>query len=60
VKALLSLALALAAQAALADTVVVRAGKLVDVDNEKVLADQAVVIVDGKVASVEKWGQIPF
>jgi len=53
-RAVLALAVmaSLFAGGASAGTVVVRAGKLVDVDNARVLVDQAVTIVDGKVASV--------
>jgi imidazolonepropionase-like amidohydrolase len=48
----IGLAFALAAGVASADTVVVRAGRLVDVDAGKLLADQAVTIVEGKVTRV--------
>jgi imidazolonepropionase-like amidohydrolase len=55
--ALLPIALAsiLASGAANADTVLVRVGRLVDVDNSTVLADQAVTIVDGRIASVAPY-----
>src|SRR5436190_6923232 len=46
------LALAPVAQA---DTLVVHAGQLVDVDRGVVLADQAVRIVDGRIDSVAPW-----
>ena len=59
-RALLALAFAIAAQAAAADTVVVRAGKLVDVDAGVLLTDQAIVIVDGKVASVAPYAASSF
>jgi imidazolonepropionase-like amidohydrolase len=56
---LLALGLALAANGVAADTVVVRAGHLVDVDAGKILADQAVTIVDGKVTQVAAWTAPP-
>ena len=58
-RALLSIAIAsiLASGACSADMVVVRVGRLVDVENSKVLADQAVTIVDGRITKVEAWGQ---
>ena len=59
-RALLGLALGLAVQSAAADTVLVRAGKLVDVDAGSVLADQAVLVVDGKVASVAPYAASSF
>jgi imidazolonepropionase-like amidohydrolase len=46
------MALALAAGAACADTVVVRAGRMVDVDAGKVLSDQAITMVDGRLTRV--------
>src|SRR5690349_9544170 len=51
---LASLAIAASAPAH-ADTLVIHAGKLVDVDAGTVLVDQAVRIEDGKVASVAPW-----
>ena len=48
--------LALAASAAHADTTVIHAGRLVDVDAGKLLLDQAVTVVDGKVTGVAPWG----
>jgi imidazolonepropionase-like amidohydrolase len=51
-----ALAAALPASAA---TVDVRAGRLIDPDSGKVLADQRVRIVDGKIASVGPWGREP-
>ena len=44
--------LALATTPAAAGDVLVRVGRLVDVDNSKVLEDQAVMIVGGRIASV--------
>jgi imidazolonepropionase-like amidohydrolase len=52
---IVAFALALASMRAHADTLVVRAGKLVDVDRGVVLADQAIRIEDGRVASVAPW-----
>ena len=48
--------LALAASAVHADTTVIHAGRLVDVDAGKLLLDQAVTVVDGKVTGVAPWG----
>jgi imidazolonepropionase-like amidohydrolase len=48
--------LALAASAAHADITVIHAGRLVDVDAGKLLLDQAVTVVDGKVTGVAPWG----
>lgn len=47
-----ALALALVAAPVAAEEVMVRVGRLVDVENSKVLEDQAVTIVDGRIASV--------
>jgi len=52
----LAIFLALAAGAAQADTTVIHAGRLVDVDAGKLLLDQAVTVVDGKVTGVAPWG----
>jgi imidazolonepropionase-like amidohydrolase len=49
---LVPVCLALAAGSASADEVMVRVGRLVDVDKATVLTDQAVTIVDGRIASV--------
>ena len=49
-----ALALLMAA-AASAETVDIRAGRLIDPQNAKVLADQRIRIVDGKIASVAAW-----
>jgi imidazolonepropionase-like amidohydrolase len=49
------LAAMLVATPAAADTVLVRVGRLVDVDAAKVLEDQAVTIVDGRIAAVAPW-----
>ncbi|MVW57261.1 amidohydrolase family protein [Sphingomonas sp. MAH-6] len=58
-----SLALACAGlllgQAAQAGTVVVHAGRLIDPEQGKVLADQAVTVVDGRVTSVAPWRGAP-
>jgi imidazolonepropionase-like amidohydrolase len=51
----IALALALLAGSAHAATVVVHAGHLVDVDQGKVLADQAVRIEDDRIVAVEPW-----
>src|SRR5688572_24004889 len=56
----LSLALAcalLAASPAIAETVDVRAGRLIDPDTGRVSADQRIRIVDGKIASVSPWAE---
>ena len=45
----------LCASAASADTVDVRAGRLIDPASERVLSDQRIRIVDGKIASVAPW-----
>jgi imidazolonepropionase-like amidohydrolase len=49
---LVPVCLALAAGSASADEVMVRVGRLIDVDKATVLTDQAVTIVDGRIASV--------
>jgi imidazolonepropionase-like amidohydrolase len=51
-KVLAALALACACAPVAAEEVMVRVGRLVDVENSKVLEDQAVTIVDGRIASV--------
>ncbi len=43
------------APAALADTVMVRAGRMLDVDQGAYLADRAIRIEDGRIASVTPW-----
>lgn len=48
--------LALAGGATHAETTVIHAGQLVDVDAGRLLMDQAVTIVDGKVTAVAPWG----
>ena len=45
----------LASAAAAADTVDIHAGRLVDPGSAKVLADQRIRIVDGKIASIAPW-----
>ena len=50
---------AVAPGAAAAETSYVRAGRLVDVEQGRVLQDQLVTIVDGKVASVGPWSGAP-
>lgn len=52
------LALLLAGTSA-AQTVDVRAGRLIDPATEKVLADQRIRIVDGRIRSVEPWTAAP-
>ncbi len=51
----LAISLAAGSAGASSDIVVVRAGHLIDVENETLLDDQAVMIVDGKVASVSPF-----
>jgi cytosine/adenosine deaminase-related metal-dependent hydrolase len=48
-------ALLLGAPAAAAETVDVRAGRLIDPDSARVLTDQRIRIVDGKIAAVSEW-----
>ena len=50
-----SIALAAFAQAALAEMIVVRAGKLLDVEQGRYLSDQAIRIDDGRIASISPW-----
>jgi imidazolonepropionase-like amidohydrolase len=52
---LFAAALSLSATAALAETVDVRAGQLIDPASGRVMADQRIRIVDGKIASVAPW-----
>jgi imidazolonepropionase-like amidohydrolase len=40
---------------AIADTVVVRAGRMLDVEHGKYLADRAIRIEDGRIASITPW-----
>jgi imidazolonepropionase-like amidohydrolase len=47
------------AAASAASVSYVRAGKLVDTENGRVLTDQLVRIVDGRVAAVTPWKQAP-
>lgn len=53
--ALLACVAAALAPAAHADTVIVRAGRLLDVDQGVYLADRAIRIEDGRIASVTPW-----
>jgi imidazolonepropionase-like amidohydrolase len=46
------------ASPAYASTVDVRAGRLIDPDSGKVLTDQRIRIVDGKIASVGPWAEL--
>jgi imidazolonepropionase-like amidohydrolase len=48
-------ALVLSSSPALADTVVVRAGHLIEPATGQVLADQAITVTDGRVSSVAPW-----
>ena len=57
-RGILGLALALVATPSAAEELLVRAGKLVDVDAGTVLVDQAVTIVDGRVASVAPFAAV--
>ncbi len=52
----LALFLAAAAAAATAQPVVVRAGRLLDVEDGRYLLDQAIRIDDGRIVSVTPWG----
>ncbi len=56
IPALLATALAAFTGTAAADSVVVRAGRLLDVDQGRYLTDQAIRINDGRIASVSSWG----
>ncbi len=51
----LAAALAILGQAAVAETIVVRAGRLLDVEQGRYLADQAIRVVDGRIASISPW-----
>lgn len=53
---LLALVLAASATAAAAQPVVVRAGRLLDVEHGRYLLDQAIRIDDGRIVSVSPWG----
>jgi imidazolonepropionase-like amidohydrolase len=53
--ALAACAAATLAPAARADTVIVRAGRMLDVDQGTYLADRAIRIEDGRIASVTPW-----
>lgn len=55
----LMLAAVLAATGARAETVYVRAGRLVDPERGVVLADRLIKVVDGKVAAVSAWAPPP-
>lgn len=59
-KALLLAAVALLASGARAETVYVRAGHLIDPEQGRVLADQVVKLVDGRVVSVGPWQGVPI
>ncbi len=52
---MLAFALAALAPASQADTVIVRAGRMLDVDQGTYLTDRAIRIEDGRVASVTPW-----
>lgn len=53
--AILALVACVAAALAHADTVIVRAGKMLDVESGQYLADRAIRIEDGRVVSVTPW-----
>src|SRR5512134_2696976 len=53
---LFALVLATAAAAAAAQPVVVRAGRVLDVEHGRYLLDQAIRIDDGRIVSVSPWG----
>ena len=59
-KALLLAAALLASGAARAETVYVHAGHLIDPEQGRVLADQVVKVVDGRVVSVSPWQGVPI
>ena len=50
-----AIALSAFAQAASAEMIVVRAGKLLDVEQGRYLVDQAIRIDDGRIASISPW-----
>jgi imidazolonepropionase-like amidohydrolase len=50
-----TLALTTIAGAAMAESVVVRAGRLLDVEQGRYLTDQAIRIEDGRIASISPW-----
>ena len=50
-----AIALTAFAQAATAEMIVVRAGKLLDVEQGRYLVDQAIRIDDGRIASISPW-----
>jgi len=52
-------ALTLGASTAHADTVVVRAGHLIEPATGEVLADRAITVTDGRVSAVEPWHGVP-
>jgi len=56
---LLAAALAAAVPAAQAETVIVRAGKLLDVEQGRYLTDQAIRIEDGRIGSIGPYGASP-
>lgn len=53
---MLALVLAVFATSAVAQPVVVRAGRLLDVEHGRYLLDQAIRIDDGRIVSVSPWG----
>lgn len=55
----LALALSLTAAPALADTVVVHAGHLIEPSSGQVLHDQAITVTDGRVTTVARWSAPP-
>jgi len=55
ITALGTLVLVAVAGAALAESVVVRAGRVLDVEQGRYLADQAIRIEDGRIASISPW-----
>ncbi len=57
---LLAAAMLLASGAARAETVFVHAGHLIDPQQGRVLADQVVKVVDGRVVSVGPWHGVPI
>jgi len=51
-----AIALTAFAQAASAEMIVVRAGRLLDIEQGRYLTDQAIRIDDGRIASIAPWG----
>ena len=59
-KVMLAATVLLASGAARAETVYVHAGHLIDPEQGRVLADQVVKVVDGRVVSVGPWQGVPI